>query len=323
MFAPNHLGVWVRFARINLVYGLFLIALAAPGSSWATESGGTSKALGVDTVLAGVMPPPGLRLTAFASDYHADRTLDGSGNPVAGLSNFSLKADALTFRLQYVWPDVVFWGANLETRIGAVADVNSRVQFDVRTPAGTTVTRQGSVHGGGDLLLAPALLGWHSEHLHQIAGIEFFLPTGSFNAAQLANPGRGYFSYGATYLATWLPSDAIEVSAAPIYLVNNRNPDTNYRSGQEFSIDYGAGYAPTQAVQIGASGYVYKQLTDDSQNGQTIAGGNRGRAFALGPFIRYRPANNWGVVLKWQHETWVENRPKGDRLFLQFSFKLF
>lgn len=322
MFASDGRSASAGFARAATTYCLFLVGLAASGFVGATEGGGTSKAVGVDTVLAGVMPPPGLRLTTFASYYQADRTLDGSGNPAAGLSNFNLRAEALTLRLQYVWTDVALWGANIETRVGAAAYVNSNVSFNVQTPKGT-LFRQGAVHGGGDMLVAPALLGWHSERVHQIAGIELFLPTGSFSPSQMANAGRGYFSYGAAYFLTWLPTDATEVSLAPTYLVNNRNSDTNYRSGQELSIDYGLGYAATPAFQVGASGYVYKQVTDDTLNGQAVVGGNRGRVFGFGPFVRYHPEKNWGLVLKWQHEAWVENRPRGDRFFLQWSLQLF
>lgn len=290
-------------------------------TAWATEGGGTSKAVGVDTVLAGVMPPPGLRVTTFVASYDADKTLDGAGNNRAGLSNFKLHVDAVTFRLQYVWPGAELWGAQVETRIGATAYANSRVQFDVQTPGGL-VHRRDTVQSGGDMLLGPALLGWHGERLHQIAGLELFLPTGGFSAAKLANAGRGYLAYGPAYLATWLPSAAVEVSISGIYLINQRNPDTGYRSGRELSVDYGLGYAVSAPLQIGLSGYVYRQISDDRVNGQPVAGGNRGQALAAGPFVRYSPSRNWGVTLKWQHEAQVRNRAAGDRLFLQMAVTL-
>src|SRR5215468_3786724 len=104
-----------------------LIAALAALSTHATEGGATNKALGVDTVLAGVMGPPGsLRNTNFLSYYHADQILDGSGNPRPGFSNFNLKLSAFTSRLQYVWPDAKLLGADIETRAGFTwyADVN-------------------------------------------------------------------------------------------------------------------------------------------------------------------------------------------------------
>jgi hypothetical protein len=293
--------------------------LITPLQGFATEGGGSSKALGVDTVLAGVMPPPGLRLTTFLGYYQADKTLDGSGNPRPNISNFDLDAGALTLRFQYVWPEEL-WGANIETRIGLSAYVDAQVSFDLQTPVGLR-HRQGSANGLGDMLFAPALLGWHGGRFHQIAGLEFFLPTGSYDATQLANTSRGYYSGGPAYFFTWFPTDETEVSVSSIYLYNWKNPDTQYQSGQEVNIDYGLGYAVTPAWQGGVSGYYYQQVTDDKLNGVAVPGGNRGRAVAIGPFVRYHPSAQWGITFKWQWETLVQNRPEGNRFFLQFAWQ--
>lgn len=303
-----------------------LAALAAgcllPCAATATEGGATNKALGVDTVLTGVMPPPGMRMTTYLGYYTADETLDGAGNPRPGISNFDLNATALTFRFQYVWPDAMLWGANIESRVGVTVFADVNVQFDVQTPGGK-IHRSDSASGPFPSgLLAPALLGWHGETVHQIAGLEFFLPTTGFNKAQLANITTGYWSAAPAYWVTWLPNDDIEVSGSLVYLYNFQNPDTNYRSGQEINLDFGLGYAATPAWQIGLSGYLYQQVTDDTVNGNVVADGNRGRAVAIGPFIRYHPSRDWAITFKWQHEYLVENRASGDRFFLQFMLKL-
>lgn len=298
-----------------------VLGACMPPAVMATEGGGTSKALGVDTVMSGVMPPPGMRLTTYAAYYTANETMDGNGDPRPGITNFDLKAEALTFRLQYVWPGAQLWGAAIETRVGASAYVHADLSFDVLTPIGP-VHRQGQASGYGDMLLGPALLGWHGDRVHQIAGVEFFLPTGEFNASQLANAGRGYYAAGPAYFLTWFSTDETEVSVSSIYLYNWKNPDTQYQSGQELSIDYGLGYALAPALQTGLSGYLYKQVTDDKLNGQAVPGGNKGRVFAVGPFIRYHPSPDWGITFKWQWETQAENRPQGNRFFLQFALQL-
>jgi len=306
--------------RVPALVAVLFIAIVSVTAS-ATEGGGTSKALGVDTVMAGVQPPPGLRLTTFLARYDTDHTLDSSGNDRAGLSNFDVYANAVTFRFQYVWKGVELWGANIETRLGISVYVDADVRFDVRTPRGP-LHRESSARGIGDALFAPVILGWHGERFHQMVGPEFFLPTGKFDKNKLANTSRGYYSAGPGYWFTWFPTDAIEVSGTGVYLINGKNSDTNYKSGNELSFDYGVGYGLTHAWQIGASGYLYKQIADDKQNGQTVADGNRGQAVAIGPFLRYHPSKDWGITLKWQHETSVENRTRGDRIFLQFALKL-
>lgn len=310
-----------RSGHRPLAIACCLVTVCGARAAYGTEGGGTSKALGVDTVMAGAMPPPGLRLTTFLAYYEANKTLDSEGNGRSGLSNFELKVEALTLRFQYVWPGAELWGANVETRLGASVYVKSTVRFDVQTPAGA-LRRQGSVQGGGDMLFAPALLGWHSERLHQTTGLQLFLPTGSFSPTQLANAGRGYLAIGLVYAATWYPWDSTEFRVSSNYLHNYRNPDTKYRSGRELSVDYGIGHFFSPTVQAGVSGYLYKQVSDDSQNGQTIVGGNRGQAFAIGPFLRYWPNNDWGITFKWQPETGVKNRASGNRVFLQFALKL-
>jgi len=229
---------------------------------------------------------------------------------------------ALTLRFQYVWSGATLWGADIESRLGVTAYADANVQLDVQTPGGKlhrANSARGSSPGG---LLAPALLGWHGDTVHQIAGLEFFLPTREFNKTQSANISTGYYSAAPAYWITWLPNDDIEVSGSLVYLFNFKNSETNYRSGQEINLDYGLGYAMTPALQIGFNGYLYRQVTDDVVNGAVAADGNRGRALAIGPFIRYHPSRDWGIALKWQHEYLVENRASGNRFFLQFTLKI-
>jgi hypothetical protein len=75
--------------------------------------------------------------------------------------------------------------------------------------------------------------------------------------------------------------------------------------------------------QTGVSGYVYRQIRDDEVNGQKFGDGNRGQVLSIGPFLRYHPAKNWGLTLKWQIEGDARNRTQGNRIFLQFAAQLF
>jgi len=283
-----------------------------------TENGGSSKALGVDTVLAGVMPPPGLRMTTYVGAYEATKLLDGDGNPKPGISNFKFKVSAVALRFQYVWPGVELWGANVETRLATTVYANPTISFDLATRDGP-VHRSGSDRGVSDSLLAPLLLGWHGDSFHQTAGIEFFLPTGDFTASQPVSLGRGYTTVGPAYWFTWFPTDTTEVSVSSIYLYNWENSETDYKSGDELNIDFGLGYALTPAFQVGASGYLYKQISDDKKSGQSVPGGNRGQAVAIGPFLRYHPTPGFAITFKWQHEAMVRNRTEGNRYFLQVA----
>jgi hypothetical protein len=310
-------------ARVSIL-GLSLVVAfcfaLVPNTTTATEGGGTSKALGVDTVLAGVMPPPGLNITNFLAFYTASETLDSSGNDRPGLSNFDLFVFAEVIRFRYVLPRVTFLGANIEARVGFNAVTNADVSFDVQTPFGR-IHREDSTTNVGDSLFG-IILGWHGKQFHQMLGPELFIPTGRFSTNRLTNVGRGYYAIGPSYWFSWFPIEEIEVSGALIYLINFENPETNYSSGHELSFDYNLGYWLARDWEVGVSGYLYKQIMDDERNGQVFGDGNRGQAVAFGPALRWHPhGKNYGITLKWQHEEFVENRTSGDRIFLQAALQ--
>ncbi|MDT4792043.1 putative MetA-pathway of phenol degradation [compost metagenome] len=284
----------------------------------ATEGGGTAYPLGVNTVLAGKMPPPGLTNFFYLSDYRADETKDSSGHDKANIENFDLHVQALSMRMDYVYTDYSLFGAQVESRF-ALPFIKGDVSFDVKTPAGR-VHRSEHQDGVGDLMLAPLVLGWSSPRFHQLVGVDIFAPTGSYDEDRLFNPGRNTWAYGPWYAFTAYPLEKLEVSAKLIYLINGENSDTNYRSGHEFNADYNIAYNITREWQLGLNGYLYKQLSDDEQHGETYGDGNRGQVVAFGPSVKYQTPEI-GFVMKWQHEELVENRASGDRFWLQAVYR--
>lgn len=300
-----------------------IAAALVTAPAWATEGGGTVKIPGIETVLAGYMAPQGqTRMLLALGRYRSSHTLDGNGQPRANLSNFDLTVSAVTLRMQYVWPGVQLLGADVESRIGYAFLTETHLAFDVGTPGGP-VHRDGSAHGPGDLLLAPVTLGWHHGRWHQMATVEFFVATGRFAAGRLVNQSRGYLGIVPTYRFTWLPDMPLEVSGNLVYIHNRINPDTGVRSGRELSFDYGVGWTVAPGWQVGASGYVYRQIGDDLLNGVRVPpDGNRGRVTAAGPFVRYFIGNDFGITFKWQAEQGVRNRTDGNRFFVQMTRSL-
>ena len=49
---------------------------------------------------------------------------------------------------------------------------------------------------------------------------------------------------------------------------------------------------------LGAGGYAYQQLNDDKLTGATVSN-NKGRAFAIGPSIKYDSGKGWFVTAKY------------------------
>ena len=290
-------------------------AALMPLSAEATENGGSSYPLGVNTVLSGMLPPPGLTPYVYLSDYSSNELMGNDGSKRSGISNFSANVKAASLRLDYVYEDVSILGAGVGTRL-ALPYCDGEIRFDVETPMGK-IHKEGSASGFGDLTVAPVLLGWKSKSVNQIAGLDIFIPIGSYDASRVFNPGRNYWSFGPWYGITAFPMENLEMSAKIIYLINQKNDDTNYLSGNELNMDYNIAYSFTKSLQVGINGYTYKQITDDIQDGHAVNGnGNRGQVISFGPTIKYQTPS-WGVVGKWQHEEAVENRSRGNRFWLQ------
>ena len=71
----------------------------------------------------------------------------------------------------------------------------------------------------------------------------------------------------------------------------------------------------------GVGGYYYQQLSSDKQSGATLAN-SKGKAFAIGPSVKYDSGKGWFVTLKWQKETMSENRAQGNAFWMKAVFPL-
>lgn len=295
------------------LYALILL-LTCPAAQ-STERNGTAYPLGLDTVLAGRMPPPGFTTFFYASAYDAKEFKGSDGRQPSAIDDFHLSYESLAVCLNYVYPQYTLLGATVGSR---VAQPFIKGQFSY-----TAVTAQGRVHysgkdsGLGDLAFTPLFLGWSSGRLHQRAGLDFYAPTGSYDEDRLFNSGTNVWSYSPWYSFTANPVDELEISAKILYMINGKNTATDYRSGDEFNADYHLGYSLGKNWQVGMSGYLYKQVSDDRNHGEAVNGdGNRGQVLAYGPMVKYQTPE-FGVLLKWQHETQVKNRASGERVWMQ------
>jgi hypothetical protein len=316
-------GVAARLATWDIRRTCSAALVLASTGAIATEGGGNSYPMGVETNYNGVMLPEGLHPFAYYAHYEASHSKDNSGNDNARLAYFGLRSDVVAGRLSYVWPGVRLFGATVETRVvQAVASVNLSLGI-VRPPPAGPLDRSGSRTGLADTAFSPIILGWHSPTYHQTAGIDSHLKTGTYDVAQRVNTGRNYYQLAPFYALTWFPFGGADVNAKFRYAVNSRNKATNYRSGDEASVEFSAGYRMTPVIAVGVNGYVYRQTTDDMQNGVAVNGnGNRGRVNVLGPYLVVSTSPRWSVIAKLQTDIDARNRPEGTRLWVQTRIPL-
>ena len=194
----------------------------------------------------------------------------------------------------------------------------------VGTPIGTISDTQ---TGLGDIIVDPFILSWHfSKNFHLATGVDIYMPTGRYDQYDLANTSRNYWTFEPIVAFTYLTDFGLEVSSKFMYDINTNNPDTDYRSGQEFHFDYTVGYK-IENWNLGVGGYYYKQFTNDKINGEKVVAlngmevdpGFKGQVLAVGPELKYS-YKNMSFVLKYLFETAVDNRPEGNNLWFKFVY---
>lgn len=302
---------------------LTLAVVIALGSTAQAKEGGDQYPNGAENWMAGAVPPPGDYFINYTGYYSGDLR-DGSGDEVDDAS-VSAWFDAL----RYVKvTDHKFLGGNWGWHV-VLPVVHQRIELG---GGSDTVT------GIGDVTFDPLIFSWHSKNWHWATGLEINIPVGTYHAGEPRRSiGANYWSFEPLFAATYLSDTGWEVSAKFMYNMKTTNtgfrpapgaPKMDYRSGDEFHMDYLVGKHVGQWA-YGISGYYLQQTTDDKLDGQAISSaagpwseGRRGRVFAFGPSVSYASKNGMQFVAQWQHETMVENRFGGDKFWLKFILPL-
>ncbi|WP_187494235.1 SphA family protein, partial [Pantoea agglomerans] len=130
------------------------------------------------------------------------------------------------------------------------------------------------------------------------------------SVSRIANPGVNTYAFLPYLSTTWFPGRDWEISTTTLLEMNSPNHATHYHSGAVAVLDYLIGYSIDRRVQVGVQGTFLKQFTDDTQDGVKVGtDGFRGQTVAIGPQLRYMWGPASGVVVKYQHEFAVRNRP--------------
>ena len=66
---------------------------------------------------------------------------------------------------------------------------------------------------------------------------------------------------------------------------------------------------------VGVGGYYYQQTTDDKAKDPTVTEMGKGMAIAVGPQVKF-DYKKISVIAKYQTEVDTENRPEGDKFWL-------
>ncbi len=284
------------------------VILCLSNAAVAEEGGGSAYPNGAESIGSAQLPPPGLYLLTYTNYYTADRLNDGNGDNL--VSDLSINAFANIARIVYV-ADKTFLGATV-----AMQTLVPVVNLDVEAGGAGQ-----SKFGLGDVIVSPLVLGWKVGDLDIVASVDTFVPIGRYEAGDLANIGRNHWTFEPLVAVTYAPSGGgWGASAKMMYDFNTTNDATDYRSGQSFHTEGAVAYT-TGKLTLGATGYYYRQTTDDEVGGVRAGpDGNRGEAFGAGPVVRY-VFGNVPITAQWQHEFYAENRTQGDKFWVKAAFR--
>lgn len=290
-------------------------------SANASEGGGSYFFPGAFASFAVAVPPDqGFQFVNQALYFHgdADRAV------LQGRVGLSLKATALYnyFGGFYTLPDPVL-GGKLQVG-GEVPVAYVHIKGSIEAPPLPTLEESDRDFNIGDSVLLGALY-WKTGDLHFKVMEMMFAPTGAYSKNNVANVGRNYWGFDTSFSATWLSSKTgTEVSLIPGILFNTENTDTDYKTGNEFHMDFMMNQFLAKSFALGAQGYYYKQLTGDSGDGAKL-GDFRGESYGFGPALLWVPGCGGGklsLIGKWLFDSHCEKRLKGSygQLILAYKF---
>jgi hypothetical protein len=244
---------------------------------------GSHYPFGAEGVLAATAPPPGFHYRMYNTWYSPTTLKDNSGNDLpVGLD---LNVFASVHRFIHV-TDVKILGADfLYDALVPLVDKDVTISASNYSDSHSLAV--------GDIVLEPFVLSWHKPRWDATAGLAVIVPSGEYNAGELASPGLGYWSGMLTLGATFYLDEkkTWSLSALTRTLVNGEQEDTNVTPGSELVVEYGLGKEiainNNFLMRPGIAGCAYWQLEDDSDNGPGTLADERKRAYAIGGEINF------------------------------------
>lgn len=307
--------------RLALALLLVLASLLLLPAAWAKE-GSDQYPNGAENWYAGVVPPPGSYYVNYFGNY-SGKLKDGSGqNAILSGSTPSVDATFNAFRFLQM-THLRLFGADYGMH--AIVPVVYQ-SVDLGGTASKTAV--------GDITVDPFVFAWHHPQWHAATAVDVVLPTGYYDKNDpRVSIGANYTSFEPLFALSFLPRSGWEVSSKLMYNFKTPNSATNYHSGQEFHSDFAAGkHIGSQRFgqwMAGASGYLLKQTTNDTLNGQIApaapglwAAGREGQVLAIGPTLGYTNRHHVIFMADWQHETLARNRFGGDKLWFKIIVPL-
>lgn len=308
----------------------------APLQAMAVEGGTSAYLMGSRDSFAGIVPGPGTYVGVDFITFFGD--IDGvsiNGLPIR--TEVGVDVNLVKLSATQVFDASIFGGTpaiNINVPI-----LDAGINFDPLTPpalAGTNI--DDSTSGIGDITITP-MIGWHDGNLHYSVALSIFAPVGEYETATVditppvgvdaLSNGKNIWSFQPVVSVTHFdPTSGLEFSAATSLLFSTKNSATNYQTAPAFTLEATAMQHLPNGLALGATGYMYQQIADDSGSGadgtRAALGADslRAQAFALGPIATYS-SDALGIPLsfklKYYKEFAVKRRFESDIVWFNAS----
>ncbi|MBL4768931.1 MAG: transporter [Rhodobacteraceae bacterium] len=278
-----------------------------PSAAFAVEGGMGAYQLGSRASFAGIVPGPGFYGGLdYISMEGSVQGLTMGGLPIAADSNLSVSFAKLSLTKVF---NAQFWGGTPALNLNIPFVFDASLSFVGVTPPLVGVPIEDSTSGIGDITLTP-MVGWHNGKLHTSVALSIFAPVGSYHTASVnvpnrtidaINTGKNIWSLQPVFAATYFdPATGWEFSGAASLLFSTRNKATDYQNAPALNLEGTVLKHTKSGWAIGASGYVYQQLSDDKGAGADAtraalgASSLKARVYGLGPAITYSGGEMFG-----------------------------
>ncbi len=333
---------WLARPHFQFLLAAALLSLAAliatAKIARADENGISFWIPGFFGSLAATPQQPGWSMTAI--NYYTDVSASGNAalsreisigqfNPAINASvnaNVRANVDLQMFIPSYVFATPFLGGQASASLLGLYGRNDSSLNATLTGTVGPipftrTLGLQQTTWGVGDLIPLFAVR-WNAGVNNFMTYITGDVPVGLYHSQNLANIGLGHGALdggaGYTYFD---PRTGHEFSAVLGFTGNFENTSTNYTSGVDMHLDWGASQFLTKQWQVGLVGYVYDQVTPDRGCAPIICP-FESRVAGIGPQVGYVfPLSNTmqGYInLKAYGEFDHADRPDGWNAWLTF-----
>jgi hypothetical protein len=255
----------------------------------AAEGGIGAYLMGSRSNGAGITPPAGVYFNDDTYFYDA-KIGGGKSLPFGGLlvANVSVQTWMNLPTTLWVTPAKILGGDLAFSVTSSVGEPRVNAGLLVNSPRfgpiGVNVT---DANTNLSDFAVQSFLGWQAGNLHWQLGINGIIPSGTYVAGQLSNASLNRPAIDLFGTITWLdPAIGWDLSAAAGFTFNQTNTATDYKTGNEFHLEWAATKYLTKEFTIGLVGYYYQQLTPDTGTG-ALLGAFEGRVVALGGAIGY------------------------------------